>query len=211
VEFREMQARNEILNDRRRKRKLLKIVSILRKEAREKLLEEKRAKETASARPTNRTQKESKKDSDAKPEVIDHSLLKSGSLNMTLAAPTKKSKRHIIASDEQEDESKKKRKLVPLKYTEEEEAAVKTTAERLADVAARISKSAKDAKPDWTRIGKKVEGLVVDFIGEADPSLVSFVLDKLKSSTPTETLISSLRDVLDEDAEDFVKQLQAFV
>mmetsp|Transcript_25742 Transcript_25742/g.31638 ORF Transcript_25742/g.31638 Transcript_25742/m.31638 type:complete len:134 (-) Transcript_25742:1361-1762(-) len=131
---------------------------------------------------------------------------------MTFAAPNKKTKRNIIRNDDNDEDEKKRRKLVPLQYSEEEQAAVKTTAERLADVAAKISKSAaSEPKTDWVKAKKKVEELVVDFIGEAEPSLVNFVLDQLKKSVSTSKLVASLKDVLDEDADDFVKQLQSMI
>ena len=129
---------------------------------------------------------------------------------------TKKAKKTILAHEEaDEEESKKRRKLVPLEYTEEERAAARTVSERIADVAARISQTAATEKSgDEAKLGKileKIKELVTNYIGEAEESLVAFVYEKVNAKAAPAEVEAGLRDVLDDDAAEFVKQLYAFV
>ena len=104
---------------------------------------------------------------------------------------------------------------MPLEYTEEERAAARTVSERIADVAARISQSAATEKSgdadNHAKILEKIKELVTNYIGEAEESLVMFVDEKVKAEAPPGEIEAGLRDVLDEDAVEFVGQLYAFI
>lgn len=211
IKFRHMQAENEIVNDNKRKDLVMKEVGTLEAER-----EERRLASEAPSKPSADSRKTRPESAPiAKPEIVDFTLKKDtklGNLNMKFETKaSKRSKGALVAGQEaEEEEESKRRKLVPLEYTEEERAAARTVAERIADVAARITQSAATEGAGKSVVGK-IKELVTNYLGEADQSLVDFVSGKIKSGAKAEEIEAGLRDVLDEDAVEFTKELFVFI
>ncbi|EQC26996.1 hypothetical protein SDRG_15209 [Saprolegnia diclina VS20] len=134
---------------------------------------------------------------------------------------------------EDDEELKPQRAYVPLDYSEEERRAALIDAQ-VARSVARINSRTNDPKSiveripkdttglfkyplDWAAVDKHgvvaakmapwVEKKVAEYLGEADASLVTFIVTQLTNHATPSTLIDGLSPVLDADAEPFVVSL----
>lgn len=135
---------------------------------------------------------------------------------------------------EEQVEVKPVREIVPIDYTEEERLATASVEQRVAATEARLQTRAADVKSlieqiptdkaalfaypiNWRvvddnglvadKMASWVTKKVVEYLGEEDPTMMEFLLTKLRQHAAPESILDELRLVLDDEAEVFVALL----
>lgn len=209
INFRKVQAKDDIVSTRRLRRLVVEAVQRQRKEEerlRARSLAASLQQNTAHVQPsrngvskehfpteTNQTNPEARAD-----ESVSVAKLGDVSFPLSLAVSEKPTRKKagggggMFSEFSGAENVKTKRKLVPIQYSKEEEEALA-------------------GFTDSDAMKQKVNAVIVKVLGEGDDSFADFIIKKLQSKITRQQLIDEVKDILEEEAVEFANELQAFL